>query len=51
MRSDLTFDAKWEIIRDFFIGMELYISYDGEPTAFDGAEIDYGIRTAVGLKF
>jgi hypothetical protein len=51
VRADFTVDAKWEIVRDFFIGMELYTSYDGEPTALDGAEIDYGIRTAVGLKF
>ena len=51
VRSDLTVDAKWEIIRDFFIGMELYTSYDGDPTALDGAEIDYGIRTSVGLRF
>jgi len=51
VRADFTADAKWEIIRDFFIGMELYASYDGEPAALDGSEIDYGIRTVVGLKF
>ena len=51
VRADFTADAKWEIIRDFFIGMELYTSYDGEPAAIEGSEIDYGIRTTVGLKF
>lgn len=51
VRADFTVDAKWEIIRDFFIGMELYSSYDGEPTALEGSEIDYGVRTTVGLKF
>jgi len=42
-----------EVIRDFFIGMELYASFDGEPAAAEigGSEIDYGIRTTVGLKF
>ncbi len=51
VRADFTFDARWEIVRDFFIGMELYTSYDGEPAALEGSEIDYGVRTAVGLKF
>ena len=51
VRANFTADAKWEIVKDFFIGMELYTSYDGEPTVLDDAEIDYGIRTTVGLKF
>ena len=51
MRADFTADAKWEIIRDFFIGMELYASYAGEPAAFASSEIDYGVRTIIGLKF
>ena len=51
VRADFTFDAKWEVIRDFFVGMEIYSSYDGEPAALEGAEIDYGFRTMVGLKF
>jgi len=51
IRADFIADARWEIVRDFFIGMELYTSYDGEPAALDGSEIDYGVRTMVGLKF
>ena len=51
VRADFTVDAKWEIIRDFFIGMELYANYDGEPSALESSEIDYGIRTTVGIKF
>ena len=53
VRANFTADAKWEIIRDFFIGLELYTSFDGEPAAAEigGSEIDYGIRTTVGLKF
>jgi hypothetical protein len=31
--------------------MELYTSFDGDPAALEGSEIDYGIRTTVGLKF
>ena len=51
VRADFTADARWEIVRDFYIGMEVYTSYDGEPAAFEDAEIDYGVRTSVGLKF
>ncbi len=51
IRSDLTASAHWEIIRDFYIGLELYTSYDGEVAAFDSAETDYGYRTVIGLKF
>jgi len=51
VRADFIADAKWEIIRDFFIGMELYASYDGEPAALESSEIDYGVRTMIGLKF
>jgi hypothetical protein len=51
VRADFIADARWEIVRDFFIGMELYTSYDGEPAALDGSEIDYGVRTTVGIKF
>jgi len=51
IRSDFTANARWEIIRDFYIGLELYTSYDGEVTAYDAAETDYGYRTVVGLKF
>ncbi len=51
VRSDFTANVQWEIIRDFFIGLELYTSYDGEVAAYDTAETDYGYRTLIGLKF
>ena len=51
VRANFTLDTRWEIVRDFFIGMELYTSFDGDPAALEGSEIDYGIRTTVGLKF
>ena len=51
VRSDFIVDAKWEVIRDFYIGMELYASYDGEPAVLDSSEIDYGVRTMIGIKF
>ena len=51
VRADFTVNAQWEIIRDFFVGMEFYTSYDGEPTAEVAAHIDWGIRTVIGLKF
>lgn len=51
VRANLTADAKWEIIRDFYIGLELYTSYDSQTAATAESEIDYGIRSVVGLKF
>ncbi|MCP4048626.1 MAG: DUF481 domain-containing protein [Gammaproteobacteria bacterium] len=51
IRTDFTASAHWEIVRDFYIGLELYTSYDGEVTAYDTAELDYGYRTLIGLKF
>jgi hypothetical protein len=51
VRADFAVNAQWEIIKDFFIGLELYTSYDGEPKGTEAANIDYGIRTTVGLKF
>lgn len=51
IRSDFSANAQWEIIKDFYIGLEFYTSYDGEVKAYDSAETDYGYRTTVGLKF
>jgi hypothetical protein len=51
VRSDFTVNARWEIINDFYVGLEIFTSYDGEVTAYDSAETDYGYRTIVGLKF
>ncbi len=51
VRADFTTTAQWEIIEDFFVGLDLYSSYDGEPAVSGSAVIDYGFRTTVGLKF
>jgi hypothetical protein len=51
VRADLTADAGWEIIKDFFVGLSFYSSYDSEPASYLGSEHDYGVRTTVGLKF
>jgi hypothetical protein len=51
VRSDFSASANWEIIKDFYIGLELYTSYDGQVAAYDSAETDYGYRTLIGLKF
>jgi hypothetical protein len=51
VRSDFTVNARWEIINDFYVGLEIFTSYDGEVTAYDSAETDYGYRTLIGLKF
>lgn len=51
VRADFTTNAYWEIINDFTFGLEFYASFDGEPSAPEAAESDYGIRTLIGLKF
>lgn len=51
IRADFTTNAYWEIVDDFTIGLEFYASYDGEPSAPEAAQTDYGIRTMIGLKF
>ena len=51
VRADFNVNFQWEIVSDFFVGMEAYSSYDGEPTAPEAAHIDWGFRTLVGLKF
>ena len=51
VRYDFSVDAEWEIIRDFYLGLEFYSSYDGEPAAAEAGNFDYGYRTTVGLKF
>lgn len=51
VRADFTATARWEIIRDFFIGLDFYSSYDSQPPSALASEIDYGIRTTVGYKF
>ena len=51
VRADFIASARWEIVRDFFIGLELYSSYDGEPALSEASHTDYGYRTTVGLKF
>lgn len=51
VRADFTATARWEIIRDFFIGLDFYSSYDSQPPSELASEIDYGVRTTVGYKF
>jgi len=51
VRYDFSVDAQWEIVHDFYIGLEFYSSYDGEPAAAEAGNIDFGYRTTVGIKF
>jgi hypothetical protein len=51
VRADFTVDAKWEFVRDFYWGMELYTNFDSEPASPAASDIDYGIRSSIGMKF
>jgi hypothetical protein len=51
VRADFTIDAKWEFVRDIYWGMEFYSSFDSEPVSPLASDIDYGIRSSIGMKF
>jgi hypothetical protein len=51
VRANFSVDAKWEFVRDFYWGVEFYSSYDSEPASLDAADLDYGVRSSVGMKF
>jgi hypothetical protein len=51
IRSDFTLDFKWEVVRNFFVGMEFYTSFDSQPASEEASEIDYGVISSVGYSF
>lgn len=51
VRADFTLDFKWEVVRSFYIGMELYTSFDSKPASEQASDIDYGIISSVGYSY
>ena len=51
VRADFTLDFKWELVRSFYIGMELYTSFDSKPASEQASDIDYGIISSVGYSY
>jgi hypothetical protein len=51
VRSDLNLDFRWEVVTDFYIGMEIYTSFDSQPASIEASEVDYGVISSVGYSF
>jgi putative salt-induced outer membrane protein YdiY len=50
VRADLDFALRRELIKDLFVELSVYDSYDSKPPE-DGTENDYGIVTSLGYTF
>lgn len=49
IRDDFSLNMSWELVKNFFLTMELYANYDSKPPANGSREFDYG--TVVGLRY
>ena len=49
-RGNLDLDVRWEIFKDFFWGVSVYYTYDGQAENEEEA-VDYGSFTSLGWKF
>ena len=50
VRAKLDFDLRRELVKDLFIGLSVYDSYDSRPPE-EGTRNDYGIVTSLGYTF
>lgn len=50
VRSDFTFDLKYDLPLDFFIGMGATVNYDSQPIE-NAPQTDYVIQTTLGWKW
>ena len=51
VRAQLDLDVRFEIIKDFFIGLSGWDSYDNKPPNADLEKNDYGASTTIGWTF
>jgi putative salt-induced outer membrane protein YdiY len=51
VRAQLDVDVRFEIIKDFFIGLSGWDSYDNKPPNTDLEKNDYGVSTTIGWTF
>lgn len=49
IRDDFSANVSWELVKNFFLTLELYGSFDSKPPASGSAEFDYG--TVIGLRY
>ncbi|MGB0390506.1 MAG: DUF481 domain-containing protein, partial [Salibacteraceae bacterium] len=51
VRGQYDFQTNFEIVKDFYIGADFYLSYDNKPISETGATLDYGIVGKIGYSF
>ena len=51
VRIQYDLQTKFEIIADFYVGVDYYLSYDNKPRTEDASELDYGIIASIGYNF
>ncbi len=50
-RVNFNAEAKVEVIKDFYVGLRFYNTYDSKPIAADASTSDWGVVTTVGYSF
>jgi hypothetical protein len=51
VRIELDTEVRFELVKDFFIGLTFFDSYDSDPPTADLEHNDYGVTTSLGLSF
>ena len=50
-RIEISLDMSQEVVKDFTIGINGYLSYDSQPIAIGASQLDYGLNLTVGYKW
>ena len=51
VRFQYDLNTKFEIVKDFYFGINFYFSYDNKPRSITAAKEDYGIIGSLGYSF
>lgn len=51
VRVQYDLNTKFEIVKDFFLGINFYFSYDNKPRTENASKEDYGIVGSIGYSF
>ncbi len=51
VRIEYDLSAKYELVKDLFLNLQLYENFDSEPTEGGEAKNDWGIITSIGFTF
>ncbi|MCB0480842.1 MAG: DUF481 domain-containing protein [Flavobacteriales bacterium] len=51
IRFQYDINADFEIVKDFYMGIKIYYTYDNQPRSETASDRDYGVRSLIGYKF